>query len=490
MGAFQWLMKKITKVFGRSTNALFYTLLYREILKEVNELTHDEEKSLIILREIGKKAAYESCDRHSSVFKFMPGSPKKVLDYFEILWVVVFGRELDDYSYEEIPKEVSKYNDYILKISKCPICAGYNQDDEDTFDFNKVTSKDTEGLACGLCGMLESVANYILKIKRNDYRIEIVEQACIAKGGDCLQFICRIHDYTEWKELMDSRIKVLNALGIKFAEDIEAEEIIQETKLDIIDKLQDVISIDKLEEYLDEPLETIKERVSDIIRDKLNMEPDHFFDYFRNYEDDMIKIIGYLGIHLLNEYGGLLEKALKNEWFAKVFGYIFKQLKEMTLLFIPLDVIRDYNELLVSFLDGLAPAEMVDNVKKFTGRDTINFLFEGAQMALENLGIEFSELKENIWEELKKEREDGLISSEETTIDKTRERVPQIISIVQEFLMIINDILTLPIRVLISESHYGLKTAINSVVSEEEGLYGSIRERFDNIFDQIEEIRR
>ncbi|MBA7555450.1 hypothetical protein ES705_48112 [subsurface metagenome] len=162
----------------------------------------------------------------------------------------------------------------------------------------------------------------------------------------------------------------------------------------------------------------------------------------------------------------------------------------MTLLFIPLDVIRDYNELLVSFLDGLAPPEMVDNIKQFTGRDTINYLFEGAQLALENLGIEFSELKENVWEELKKERENGLISSETTPIDKTRERVPQIINIIQEILMIFNEFLTLPIRVLISESHYGLKTAINSVVSEEEGLYGSIKERFDKIFDQIEEIRK
>ncbi|MFX1374995.1 MAG: hypothetical protein ACFFA0_04220 [Promethearchaeota archaeon] len=482
-------MKKITKVFGRSTNALFYTLLYREILKEVNELTKSEEESLTILREIGKRAAYESCERHSNIFKFMPGSPKKVLDYFEILWVVVFGRELDDYTYEEIPKDGSKYNDYILKINECPVCASYGQDDEDTFNFSKLKDKQTEGMACGLCGMLESVANFILKIKRNDYRIQIVEQACVAKGGNCLQFICKILDYKEWKELMDLRVLERKALSIKFHDDIE-EEVVQETKLDIIDKIQDVISIDKLEEYLDEPLETIKERVSDIIRDKLNMEPDHFFDYFRNYEDDMIKIIGYLGVHLLNEYGSLLEKSLKNEWFAKVFGYIFKQFKNMTLLFVPLDVIRDYNELLVSFLEDLAPPEMVENVKQFTGRDTINYLFEGAQMALENLGIEFSELKENVWEELKKEREDGLISSETTSIEKTRERVPQIISIIQEILMILNDILTLPIRVLISESHYGLKTAINSVVSEEEGLYGSIKERFDHIFDQIEEIRK
>jgi len=220
------------------------------------------------------------------------------------------------------------------------------------------------------------------------------------------------------------------------------------------------------------------------------MEPKNFFDYFRNYEDDMIRIIGYLGTHLLNEYGGLLEKSLKNEWFAKVLGYIFKQLKEMTLLFIPLDVIRDYNELLVNFLENLAPTEMIDNVRQFSGKDTINYLFEGAQMALENLGIDFSELKENVWEELKKERENGLITAEASTAEKTREKMPQIINIIQQLLMVINDILTLPIRVLISESHYGLKTAINSVVSEEEGLYGSIRERFDNIFDQIEEIRK
>ncbi|MFX0001413.1 MAG: hypothetical protein ACFE9Q_03240 [Candidatus Hodarchaeota archaeon] len=490
MGAFQWLMKKITKVFGRSTNALFYTLLYREILKEINDITKNEEESLIILREIGKRAAYESCERHSSIFKFMPGSPKKVLDYFEILWVVVFGRELEDYSYEEIPKEDSKYNDYILKINRCPICADYGQDNEDTFAFEKLKDKNTEGLACGLCGMLETVANFILKIKRNDYRIQIIEQKCLTKGGDCLQFICKIHDLKDWKELSDSRIQERIVLGRFFGETIEEEDIVQETKLDIIDKLQDVISIDKLEEYLDEPLETIKGRVSNIIRDKMNMEPEHFFDYFRNYEDDMIRIIGYLGTHLLNEYGGFLEKLLQNDWFAKVFGYLFKQLKEMTLLFIPLDVIRDYNSLLVSFLDNLAPPEMIDNIKLFTGKDTINYLFEGAQLALENLGIDFSELKENVWEELKEKRENGLISSDSSTIDRTRERIPQIINIIQEFIMIINDILTLPIRILISESHYGLKTAINSVVSEEEGLYGSIRERFDNIFDQIQEIRK
>jgi len=491
MGAVQWLLKKITKVFGRSTNSLFYTLLYRELLKEINEITENEEDSIIILREIGKKAATESCERHSGIFKWMPGNPKKVLEYFELLWVVVFGKELEegDLTHEEIVKEGSKYNDYIIKIKTCPICAGYGLDDEDSFDFKKIKNDETEGLACGLTGMLESVANFILKVKKNDYRINIVEQKCIAKGDECLQFACKIYDTVEWKEFTAIQVRDRLQSGVNFEERME-DEIIQETKLDIIDKLQDVLSLDKIEDMLDQPLEGVKEKVAEIIEDKLNMEPEHFFDYFRNYEDDMIRIIGFLTVHLLNEYGGFVEKILKNETFAKITGYLFNQLKEFALLFVPIDVINDYHQLLISFLDGLAPVDMVENIKQFSGKDDISFIFEGAQIALENLGIDFSEIKENVWEELKRERENGLISSDQSMIDKTEEKFPKIIKIIQELLMVFSEILTLPIRVLISESHYGLKTAINSVVSEEEGLFGSIKGRIDTIFDYIQEIRK
>ena len=477
MGVFQWLMKKVTKVFGRGTNALFYTLLYREIVKEVHHITKDEEKTLQVVRDIGKKAGKESCERHSGIFKIMPGNPKKVLDYFGILWSVVFGMEFGEHTYEEIPKPGHEFNDYILDIKKCPICAGYGNDPEDTFNFKNI-NPESEGLACGLCGMLQSVANFILKTKNTDYRIGIVEQSCIAKGGESLRFVCKIYTLPEWNEYMAERGE-------------EAEEpAMQDTKFDIFDKLQDVITLDKLEELLDEPLENIKNKVSELIRDKLNMEPDHFFDYFRNYENDMIRILGYLGVHLLNEYGGLIEKMNKNETFAKVMGYIFKHLREMTLLFIPLDIIEDYHKALVKFLEGLAPNEMVDNVRQFSGRDGLEYIFEGAEMALENLGINFEELRDNIWEELKKEREDGLISSEQTVMDKSREKVPKLIQIVQEVVMLFNEILTLPMRVLISETHYGFKAGVNSIISEEEGLFASIRNRADNIFDQIQEIRK
>ncbi|MGQ4876897.1 MAG: hypothetical protein ACP6IY_22765, partial [Promethearchaeia archaeon] len=105
------------------------------------------------------------------------------------------------------------------------------------------------------------------------------------------------------------------------------------------------------------------------------------------------------------------------------------------------------------------------------------------------LGIDFSELKDNIWEELQKREEGELISPEQSLMDRTKEKFPKIINIIQELLMLINEILTLPIRVIISESHHGLKTAINSVVSEEEGLFGSIKERIDTIFEYVSEMK-
>ncbi|MFO8019549.1 MAG: hypothetical protein R6U96_13060 [Promethearchaeia archaeon] len=478
MGLFQWLLKKVTKAFGRDTDALFYTLLYREILKEIQEITQDEEKSLIVMRELGKNAAYDSCDRHSSIFRIMPGKPDKVLDYFGILWSVVFGMDFAEHNYERIPNDGHVYDDYVLNIQKNPICASYSNDKEDTFDFKRVPD-DQDGCSAGLCGMLETVANFILKVKKAEYRIGMQETKCLAKGDDVLQLYCKIYNLEEWKQYIEKE-------GQK---DIFSEDFLEQGEPDLLDKVQDLFSLDKMEQILEEPLENVKDKVADLIREKLNMGPRHFFDYFRNYEDDMIRIVGFLFVHLLNEYGGFVEKFLKNDVLARLAGYLFKHMKEMTLLFIPLDVVHDYHELFVSFLKGLAPEEMIQRIESFSAQEDINLLFEGAQIALEDLGIDFSELKDNIWEELKEDREDELISSDQSVIDKSRERFPKIVNILQEIVMLISEILTLPVRTLISGSHHSVKSAVNSVVSEEEGLYGQIRDRADNIFDEVEELQ-
>ncbi|MCP4762146.1 MAG: hypothetical protein GY870_10210 [archaeon] len=396
---------------------------------------------------------------------------------------------MGEHSYEEIKKEGQKHTEYLLTIKNNPICGGYGDDAQDTFNFTKL-GKDTEGCSAGLGGMLEAVANFILKIKENNYRISITETQCLVKGADSLELSCKIYDLVQWEEVTAVKLQDKISSKVNILDSKGEEEFEQDSKLDFLDKLQDFISIDKLESLLDEPLDGIKKRLADVIRDKLNMEPDHFFDYFRNYEDDMIRILGFLSIHLLNEYGGIIEKLLKNDTISKAIGYLFNQIKDMALLFIPLDVVNDYHHLLVDFLDGLAPPEMVDNVRKMSGKDDLNLIIEGAQMALENLGINFSELKGNIWEELKKGRDDGLVSSDASMIEETQEKFPKIVQIIQELLMMISEVLTLPTRVLVSESHYGIKTTINSVISEDEGgLFVRFRDRLDTIFDIVQEMR-
>jgi hypothetical protein len=62
------------------------------------------------------------------------------------------------------------------------------------------------------------------------------------KGNEYLQLYYKIYDYRQWKEFLDSRLK------IDYFEEIIEEEIPEVAYLDFIDKLQDVFSLDKLED--------------------------------------------------------------------------------------------------------------------------------------------------------------------------------------------------------------------------------------------------
>lgn len=467
MGLLSWLIKKIGKSLGRNTSALFYTLLYREIFKEIHNITNDLDKTIKLMRVMGGEASLESIERQASILKFLPGEPDRVLKYFELIWVIVFGMEIGEYEYEEEVMEESPYPIVRVKIEKCPVCGGYGEDPEDTIDFKKINSE-SGGMACGFIGMIEKVINYLLTTKNNDFRMKITEEKCYAKGADILQF----------------RINIINIEEQEY--NMMAEEEISEESF--VDKLRDRLDLDRIEEFIDKPLDSIKERLSNLIKDKMHMEPDDFFDYFTNYEEDIFRIIGYLTIHLLNEYGGIIEKFLSNELFAKISGYLFKQFEENYKIFLPFDVINDYHQLLLEFLENLAPEEMISKIESLSPTECTDLIFEGAQGAFEDLGIDFSELKENIWEELKRQQpvEDELTISSIT--QKGKEKGSVFIQIFQELLLLINAILSLPIRLILAREHESLKTAIESTTSGGEVLE-SIKLHADRIIEYLEEIR-
>ncbi len=483
MGFLTWIIKKIGKTIGRNTSSLFYALLYREIFKEIYEITDNVEKSIEIMRYVGGEASLESLKRQTAILKFLPGEPDRVLKYFEVIWTIVFGMPLGDYEMEETKIEGAPYPEIRLKIKQCPVCGGYGSDKEDTVRFDKM-KKDIDGMACGFIGMIEKVINYLLALKNNDFRMKIKEEKCFAKGDDILQFKCDI------VSLEDLRLEIPS---VEISEDTELQIAAYDLMLEegpqkesILDKIRQKIDLDRIEEFIDGPLDSVKSRLSNLIRDKMHMEPEEFFDYFTNYERDLFKIAGYLGVHLLNEYGGLVEKFLSNNTFAKVAGYIFKQIQETYKIFIPLDVIDDYHQLFVEFLRNLAPEEMVEQFELLTAIEAADLIFEGAQGALEDLGINFEELKENIWEELKRqpppEDEIGLAAEE------IKGKGHTLIQIFQEVLMLINSILSLPVRMILAREHESIKTVIESTTSGGDVLE-SIKTHADKIFEYLEEMR-
>lgn len=486
MGIITWLIKKVGKTIGRNTSSLLYSLIYREIFNEINFITMDINKTIEVMRGIGGEASLESLKRQKAILKFLPGDPGKVFKYFEVIWTIVFGMPIGEWEYEEKEIKGSEFPEIIIKIQKCPVCGGYGNDPEDLVKLEKEKPK-FDGYACGFIGMIEKVINYLLMLKGNNYRMKISEEKCFAMGDNILQFKCNILSIDEIKaefpqtaETYQSQLQK-GSYGLMLTEAAAGEE-------GIVDKFRDSIDLEKLEEFFEGPLDSIKEKLSDLIRDKMHMEPEEFFDYFTNYERDLFKIAGYLGIHLLNEYGGVVENFLSNNIFARLTGYIFKQIKETYKIFIPLDVIEDYHQLFIDLLRNLAPEEMVGRVEIISAIEATDLILEGAQGALEDLGIDFTELKENIWDELKrlsrKEEEFGAVYDE----IKERGRGRLLIQVLQEVLMLINSIFSLPIRMIMAREHQSIKTAIESTTSGGEVLE-SIKHHADRIFEFLEEMR-
>ncbi len=442
---FKWLVSRIGKIIGRKMNALFYQLLYRELLQEIVTINdNDLAKAFEEFKDLGIQGAMDSAHRQAAVLKYFPGEPLKLLEYMEILWQVVFGIKMGDHKvvHEEIPG--AEFPRVKYQIQRCPVCGGYGDSVHDKVDIG--TAKKTPVLyACGIMGMLQTVANYILELRGGPYRIIFSETQCIGRGDPFLEISCDIVPMTELGQDPSDQTQVS----------------------------QPFISIEKFEEFLEAPLDNLKKNLEEIIETNLSMTPNELLAHFENYEDDMIRIIGYLGVHLLNEYGGLVETILENATLARASGYWFQNLRDFIRLFLPREVIEDYHWLFVDLLDGLAPDNMVEKFRSFESSDFVSLVLEGAQQALENLGIDFNELKSNIWDELKRDEVEPGFSPN------------TIISLMQEFMSLTLKLMSLPVKMLLTSQHAQAKTVVNSTKT----LYEDIREHGDRIFDIIAEFR-
>ncbi|GAB4310544.1 MAG: hypothetical protein Kow0069_10790 [Promethearchaeota archaeon] len=444
---FKWLVGRIGKLIGRNMNALYYSLLYRELLREVVDAKRgDVNEAFAEFKRLGELGALDSAHRQESVLRYFPGEPLKLLEYMEVLWQVIFGMPMGEHEVVTQQFPGDEYPVVKYQIKRCPVCAGHGLSEHDVVDVSKV--KDSPQLyACGIMGMLQTVANFILGIRGSDHKIVFSETACIARGDPYLEITCSIVPFERDEAQRSSASTLAGSL----------------------------FSIEKVEDFLNRPMDNVKKVLEDVIEKNLSMTPNELLSHFENYEEDMVRVVGYLGVHLLNEYGGLVEKLLSNATIAKAAGYWFNSLKDFVRLFLPREVTEDYHRLFVELLEGLAPEGMVERFRGFNSFEFVTLVLEGCQMALENLGVDFEGLRENIWEELR-----------ESQADQEAWWFPDVVlSLLQELLTMSLKLFSLPVKLVVASQHAQVKTVAGSM----RDLYEELKDHGDRILDILGELR-
>lgn len=463
---FKFMIGKIAKMVSRNVNSAFFINLYREIYKEVYEIVQDEEEASAIVKELGIKGTRESCVRQESIFKIFPKDPKKVLDFLPtVIYQIIFGVKMDDYERSEEAVQNSDYPAIIYKLNRSSICGGFGTDQKYPMDFSKLAADDSK-CAAGVVGMLQEVANYVLMVKGSPYRVNITERSCFNAGDNSMELYCH----------------VVPAESFEVITEEEAEKMRKSSSVDF--------DLDKIEKILTKPLDAIKDELRKLIREKMNMTSEELFDHFRNYEDDVIRILGFIIIHGLNEPGRLIEQGTKNQTVAKIIGHSFNNMKDMTDIYVPREILADYRKLFIELMDGMAPVEMVDTFREMDTERFINLFYEGMEKGLKDLGVSFKELKTNIWEELDfdkvSESVPGSAKTSDEQDDEMKKRDAKIkMNLVQEVFMLISALLSLPSRVMFSAAHSSAK-AIGDSGGE---VFANVREHAEKIFEIAEKLK-
>jgi hypothetical protein len=212
-------------------------------------------------------------------------------------------------------------------------------------------------------------------------------------------------------------------------------------------------------------------------------------EYFQGYEEDVIRIIGFMGVHLLNENGRVLEKACENESFAKLIGHVYNNSIEMAKLTLPFEVIEDYKKMVIEILTDVAPSEMIDHFTSIPPISLIDLFYEGVKKGLVDLGVNFEGLKQNIWEEIeiqkvlngKNKNQDAKSLSEE----EKQEHIKLQMELLQQLSMLLMGIMAFPNKIFLSTLHSSAK----SVVSAGKESATTFREQITNVLELIEKLK-
>lgn len=485
--AFTWIVSRIIRLFGQKTNALFYLLTYREVQAEIVELAGKLGVSPVELsKEIGRRAARESAQRHASVLGIVPinpNSPEQIKKYIEVLWFVLFGKEMRDYTVR-VDDETPGRQRLTFLLEHCPVCMGHEEDAETYQELYKTfTGKDVEGYACLMAGMLEDLARIIMENKNMDIRIVIRETQCYARGDDIMAVeaqVMPVNEYEELRQLAHVETGLATPVEIGQAGEFGTTaggglEGISQQSVRLFSKVYESLQLEKLDSFFESPSDNIKDKLAETVEQQLHFKPKEILDYFQNYEPDIFRVLGYLGVHALNETG-IVEKLVGSYLLNKLVDILISAIEYGLETYIPERLIQDGKRMIMEFVQGWAPESSVQAINEMDSKTIFKLVLEGVKLALADFGVEFVGAKDATWTLLKKT---SILQNEGET---PSESFNLVFDIFQEATLVAGYLMALPIKALVSTEYETVKTPLDSV----QDIYHASREHLEKLFDLIE----
>lgn len=470
---FKWIAIKAGTLLGRNVPSLFYQLIYREIYREIFDLTKNGKQTIEDSYKLGYVSAQESAERQLAVFRMFPSDPIKVLEYVPLMWQIYFGQPMGDYTTEW------DHSDPIRPILTYKI-----KNDPMTFDMGKDPLRDNlpwdklwygeNGYGALMSGLLTQVSSFVLKVKGRDERITLINSSNALHGDTHFEFRCQVLPTED--ELPDFTFNHISASNSRSNASDSAE--IKKNN-EIWAKITENIDLDKLDNMMESPEGLLRVPLSNAIEKISKMPSVEFLDHFTNDEEKIIQILGFIGIHLSNEWGQLPETFFKNKSFAKVYAHIFLFMKNNAEKFIPVNIIGEFKGYLSAVFEGMAPETFVTNLQNIPEKKVLDLFFLGVEKALKDLGIDFSTLKPSLYEEFKTH---NVKESEKSAYDQGQQEKKDLLiaQLVDQMMIISTAILSIPSQMAM--------VLIYKVISSSGSLFSSLFKTIRDSGQQIIEL--
>jgi hypothetical protein len=493
---FKWLVLKTGMAVMRSTSSLFAMTYNREMFREVLDLVHDPSQATTDMFKIGYLAARESAVRQAAVFKLFPSNPTKLIEYIPLLYQIVLGIPMENYEMEW-DKSNPNLVKALFKVPKNPMEYGIGNDPErDNLPFQEFWDGEN-GYSAIVMGMLTQCTSYVLETRNIPLAVKITNKLSKIRGEGCYGILCEViprdqlpkYDYLGEIESESNIPKEISGdTNTSSTEDLNANEPTkneassESSPESQFQKFFNNFSIDTIEDLLSSPTAGLEMLIKKAVESSMHMTTVDLIDHFTNYEDDFVRILGFLIPHFMNEVGQLPKKMLENDKIARFYGHFYLNLVLNAKKYISTQVIQDLRSILVNSMENLAPETFVLNLKNFSPDQLLEFFFEGMKKAWQDLGVKFDELKGSLAEEFQQnENIDGIDLSAQ---NKTK-RDAVIFELIEEMMGLTFLVSSMPgqLTFLLSYNTYaGITDLLNK-------LFTNIKESGQKVVDLIEQLK-